>query len=67
MPSPDRRNIAMKTDVWNRIQAAAAQECARQGRTVSVSEWIRTWAEAVIENGLTFEDVPALAKVRRKK
>ena len=38
-----RHNISIPDDeLWARVQKAAAEEGARQGRTVSVSEWIRS-------------------------
>ena len=35
------RNLYIPDDLWRRLQQAAADESARQGRTVSVSEWLR--------------------------
>lgn len=35
------RNLYIPADLWRRMQQAAADESAREGRTVSVSEWLR--------------------------
>jgi len=36
-----RRNLVIPDDLYTQIQKAAADEGARQGRPVSVSEWVR--------------------------
>lgn len=36
-----RRSIVIADDLWSRMQQAAADQSAREGRTVHVSEWLR--------------------------
>lgn len=38
-------NVYIPDELWQRIREAAATEGARQGRTVSMSEWLRDAAE----------------------
>lgn len=41
-----RHNIWVQADLWRAVEQAALQEGVRQGRAVSVSEWIRGAIEA---------------------
>jgi len=44
-----RRNLYIPDDLYERIQRAAAEEGARRGQPMSVSEWLREAAEEKIE------------------
>lgn len=40
-----RRNIYFPDDLWERIEAAAADEGAKRKRPMSVAEWVRNACE----------------------
>ena len=44
-----RRNLYIPDDLYERIRRAAAEEGARRGQPMSVSEWLREAAEEKIE------------------
>jgi hypothetical protein len=44
-----RRGIWIPDDLWQRIQRAAAESGAREGRPVSAAEWIRAAGREKLE------------------
>ena len=44
-----RRHVTIPDDLDAKIEQAAADESAKQGRTVSVSEWVRGVFEQAVK------------------
>lgn len=44
-----RRNLVIPDDLYAKIQKAAANAGSKQGRTVSVSEWVRGVLEKAVK------------------